>query len=70
MVRAMLGGQQETLNQGALKLEKARVDALQQLGREAARSLFQAMGSTANKPHGIEHLPVRLIIRGSTIPHR
>jgi len=28
------------------------------------------MGSTANKPHGIEHLPVRLIIRGSTIPHR
>ena len=51
--------------------ELTSIDAnLQQLGREAARSLFQAMGSTANKPHGIEHLPVRLIIRGSTIPHR
>lgn len=51
--------------------ELTSIDAnLQQLGREAARSLFQAMGTDQSRPRGIEYHPVRLVIRGSTIPRR
>ncbi len=42
---------------------------LQHLGREAARRLFSAMGSTAFAG-GVIPLPVRLVIRGSTIERR
>ncbi len=50
--------------------ELTSIDAnLQQLGREAARRLFQAMGNTPNEG-GTVHLPVRLVIRGSTIERR
>jgi len=52
--------------------ELTSIDAnLQQLGRESARTLFQAMGPGADKrPDGVRHLPVRLVIRGSTIARR
>lgn len=43
---------------------------LQQLGREAARSLFQVMETDPPRPSGTRYLPVRLVIRGSTIPRR
>lgn len=43
---------------------------LEQLGREAARSLFRAMAETAAPTRGTHHTPVRLVIRGSTIAHR
>lgn len=42
---------------------------LQQLGREAARRLFHAMVSR-NEAGGVSYLPVRLVIRGSTIERR
>lgn len=49
--------------------ELTSVDAnLKQLGREAARCLFQAMGDDELTNPGTHHLPVRLVIRGSTIP--
>ena len=41
---------------------------LEELGRLAARRLFDAIDGAALAP-GTEHLPVRLVIRGSTIPH-
>jgi LacI family transcriptional regulator len=52
--------------------ELTSIDAnLQQLGRESARALFQAMGpSPAEGTGGVRHLPVRLVIRGSTIARR
>jgi len=51
--------------------ELTSIDAnLQQLGREAARHLFQVMGTDQPRPSGTRHLPVRLVIRGSTIAHR
>ncbi len=51
--------------------ELTSIDAnLQQLGREAALRLFNAMDSDRPRPSGVEHLPVRLVIRGSTIAHR
>lgn len=51
--------------------ELTSIDAnLQQLGREAARHLFQVMGTTEPRPSGTRYLPVRLVIRGSTIPRR
>ena len=51
--------------------ELTSIDAnLQHLGREAARRLFRAMDSNQARPGGVEHLPVRLVIRGSTIAHR
>lgn len=43
---------------------------LEQLGREAARSLFVAMDESATPAQGTRHTPVKLIIRGSTIAHR
>jgi LacI family transcriptional regulator len=51
--------------------ELTSIDAnLQHLGREAARRLFSAMDASQVRPNGVEHLPVRLVIRGSTIAHR
>ena len=52
--------------------ELTSIDAnLQQLGRESARALFQAMGpDPAAGSRGIRQLPVRLVIRGSTIARR
>jgi LacI family transcriptional regulator len=52
--------------------ELTSIDAnLQQLGRESARALFQAMGpNPAEGTDGVRHLPVRLVIRGSTIARR
>jgi LacI family transcriptional regulator len=51
--------------------ELTSIDAnLQHLGREAARRLFRAMDSEQAPASGVEHLPVRLVIRGSTIAHR
>ena len=52
--------------------ELTSIDAnLQKLGRESARTLFQAMGPESGKrPGGVRHLPVRLVIRGSTIARR
>lgn len=52
--------------------ELTSIDAnLQQLGRESARALFQAMGTDpAQGSDGIRRLPVRLVIRGSTIARR
>jgi len=52
--------------------ELTSIDAnLQQLGRESARALFQAMGpNPAQGTDGVRHLPVRLVIRGSTIARR
>lgn len=43
---------------------------LKQLGRAAALQLFNAMDSTKPAAGGVEYRPVRLIIRGSTIPRR
>ena len=43
---------------------------LQQLGREAARSLFQVMDTDQPRPAGTQYHPGRLVIRGSTIPRR
>lgn len=42
---------------------------LEELGRLAARRLFDAIAGRALAP-GTEHLPVKLTIRGSTIPHQ
>lgn len=52
--------------------ELTSIDAnLQQLGREAARALFQSMGAPQeNQASGTRYLPVRLVIRGSTIARR
>lgn len=52
--------------------ELTSIDAnLQQLGRESARALFQAMGpNPAQGTDGVRRLPVRLVIRGSTIARR
>ncbi len=52
--------------------ELTSIDAnLQQLGRESARALFQAMGTDpAQGTNGTRQLPVRLVIRGSTIARR
>ncbi|MFT4109768.1 LacI family DNA-binding transcriptional regulator [Propionicimonas sp.] len=51
--------------------ELTSIDAnLQDLGRESARSLFRAMDDAQRRARGVAHLPVRLVIRGSTIPHR
>ena len=43
---------------------------LEQLGRDAARSLFHAMEEATAASSGIRHTPVKLVIRGSTIAHR
>jgi LacI family transcriptional regulator len=46
------------------------IDAnLQQLGRQAAQRVFDAIDGV-NIGQGSHHLPVRLVIRGSTIPRR
>jgi LacI family transcriptional regulator len=50
--------------------ELTSIDAnLQQLGRAAAMRIFEAIDGDA-RDAGVEHLPVRLVIRGSTIPRR
>lgn len=50
--------------------ELTSIDAnLQQLGRAAARRIFEAIDGEAPDA-GVDHLPVRLVIRGSTIPRR
>jgi len=50
--------------------ELTSIDAnLQQLGRVAARRIFQAIDGEQTTA-GVEELPVRLVIRGSTIPRR
>jgi len=50
--------------------ELTSIDAgLQQLGRRAARCLFDAIGGDVPAP-GVRHLPVKLVIRGSTIERR
>jgi LacI family transcriptional regulator len=50
--------------------ELTSIDAnLQQLGREAALRVFEAINGDAID-EGITHLPTRLVIRGSTIPRR
>ncbi len=43
---------------------------LEQLGREAARSLFLAMDESKVPSQGTRYTPVKLVIRGSTIAHR
>lgn len=43
---------------------------LEQLGREAARSLFHAMEEATAPAQGVRYTPVKLVIRGSTIAHR
>ena len=46
------------------------IDAnLQQLGRQAAQRVFDAIDGV-DIGEGTHHLPVRLVIRGSTIPRR
>jgi len=46
------------------------IDAnLGELGKQAAERIFQAIDG-AEIPHGVHHLPVRLVIRGSTIARR
>lgn len=51
--------------------ELTSVDAnLEQLGREAARSLFSAMDESTTPAGGTRYTPVRLVIRGSTIARR
>ncbi len=46
------------------------IDAeLQQLGREAAQRIFAAIEGE-DIGEGVHHLPVRWVIRGSTIPRR
>lgn len=50
--------------------ELTSIDAnLQQLGRTAAMRIFDAIDGTEAEA-GVTHLPVRLVIRGSTIPRR
>ncbi|MBT2517728.1 LacI family DNA-binding transcriptional regulator [Streptomyces sp. ISL-90] len=50
--------------------ELTSIDAnLQQLGRAAARRVFEAIDGVEGDD-GPHHLPVRLVIRGSTIPRR
>ena len=50
--------------------ELTSIDAnLQQLGRAAAMRIFEAIDGTESDG-GVHHLPVRLVIRGSTIPRR
>lgn len=50
--------------------ELTSIDAnLQQLGRTAALRIFEAIEGKRAEP-GIDHLPVRLVIRGSTIARR
>jgi LacI family transcriptional regulator len=50
--------------------ELTSVDAnLQQLGRQAAQRVFDAIDGV-DVGEGTSHLPVRLVIRGSTIPRR
>ncbi|MGW4929638.1 LacI family DNA-binding transcriptional regulator [Agromyces sp. NPDC004153] len=50
--------------------ELTSIDAnLQQLGRAAAMRIFEAIDGEAPGA-GVDHLPVRLVIRGSTIPRR
>jgi LacI family transcriptional regulator len=50
--------------------ELTSIDAnLQQLGRRAAQRVFEAIDG-AEMGEGIRHLPVRLVIRGSTVPRR
>jgi len=49
--------------------ELTSIDAnLQQLGRTAAKRVFTALDDELRP--GTEHLPVRLVIRGSTIARR
>jgi LacI family transcriptional regulator len=43
---------------------------LEHLGRQAARALFAAMAPDGGPAGGTQSLPVRLVIRGSTIAHR
>ncbi|MDR0283589.1 MAG: LacI family transcriptional regulator [Propionibacteriaceae bacterium] len=43
---------------------------LQELGREAARRVFQAIDDAGARRSGTTYLPVRLMIRGSTVPRR
>jgi len=46
------------------------IDAnLGELGKQAAERIFQAIDGV-EIPHGVHHLPVRLVIRGSTITRR
>lgn len=50
--------------------ELTSIDAnLQQLGRQAAQRVFEAIDGV-DIGSGVRHLPVRLAIRGSTIAHR
>jgi LacI family transcriptional regulator len=50
--------------------ELTSIDAnLQQLGRQAAQRVFEAIDGV-DIGSGVRHLPVRLTIRGSTIAHR
>jgi LacI family transcriptional regulator len=50
--------------------ELTSIDAnLQQLGRTAAMQIFDAIDGPEPAP-GVRQLPVRLVIRGSTIPRR
>lgn len=50
--------------------ELTSIDAnLQQLGRQAAQRVFDAIDGV-DIGEGVHHLPVRLVIRGSTIPRR
>ena len=51
--------------------ELTSIDAnLQQLGRAAAQRVFDAIDGVDIGDRAPHHLPVRLVIRGSTIPRR
>ena len=76
-MRAVFGGQHDTSNHGARSDECARGDTTSGsagapgtgLGRAAAMRIFEAIDGDEAEA-GVRHLPVRLVIRGSTIERR
>lgn len=68
---AVMGYDNWTLLAEASRPELTSVDAnLQELGRAAAQRIFDALDGTQQQPRGVHHLPVRTVIRGSTVPRR
>jgi LacI family transcriptional regulator len=66
---AVMGYDNWTLLAEAARPELTSVDAnLQGLGRAAAQRIFDALDGVDEAPRGVHHLPVRTVIRGSTVP--
>ncbi|WP_405373999.1 MULTISPECIES: LacI family DNA-binding transcriptional regulator [unclassified Microbacterium] len=64
---AVIGYDNWEIMSASSRPELTSIDAnLQQLGREAAQRVFEAIDG-AETPRGVRELPVRLVIRGSTI---